>query len=135
MYQYYINKFLSSDIAPDSPFEIPNNMPDYMALAYLVLNDQVIQFRTKMTGAETHLQAMLCIQQAISNVSRKKALRIKHGLLEKDFKAVNQSMEEDIKIMSDEIEKRLIQNPNLVITNTRFIDLLAKGQQKKVHSI
>ena len=66
---------------------------------------------------------MLCIQQAISKVSRKKALRIKHGLLEKDFKAVNQSMEEDIKVMSDKIEKRLIQNPNLVITNTRFIDL------------
>ena len=44
-------------------------------------------------------------------------------------------MEEDIKIMSDEIEKRLIQNPNLVITNTRFIDLLAKRRQKKVHSI
>ena len=44
-------------------------------------------------------------------------------------------MEEDIKIMSDEIKKRLIQNPNLVITNTRFIDLLAKRRQKKVHSI
>ena len=87
LYQYYINNFLSSDIAPDSPFEIPNDMPDYMALAYLALNDQVIQFQTKMMGAETHLEAMLCIQQAISYVSRKKALRIKHELLEKDFKS------------------------------------------------
>ena len=29
--------FLTSDIAPDSPLEIPDDIPDYQALAYLAL--------------------------------------------------------------------------------------------------
>ena len=110
-------------------------MPDYQALAYLALNDQVLQFRSKMIGAETHLQAIVSIQQAISDVMRRKALRVNHGLMAKDFKTVNQSMEDDIKSMNDEIEKRLANNPNLVVTNTRYVELLAKKRQKKVHSV
>ena len=110
-------------------------MPDYQALAYLALNDQVLQFRTKMTAAKTHLQAIILIQQAITDVTRRKALRVNHGLMENDFKGVNQSMEEDIKLMNDEIEKRLAQNLNLVVTNTRYVELLAKKREKKVNSV
>ena len=84
-----------------------------------------------MTGAETHLQAIVSIQHVISDVTRRKALCIKNGLMENDFKGVNQSMEEDIKLMNDEIEKRLATNPNLVVTNTRYVELLQRNEKRK----
>ena len=117
-----------------TPIPIPESMPDWMALAYQAINEHVIEYRRDLARIETHFQAIIAINQAISQVTHKKGLKIKHSLTDKDFKYVNKSMEDDLKLMSQEIEKRLSENPNRIITNTRFTELIAKRRQNQINT-
>ena len=122
--------FFSSELDPTLPILIPNDMLDWMAHAYQSFNKHVVNFRKDMTSIEGHFQAIKSIHFGIVETTRKKGL-IGSGLhKQKNYEAVYQSMEENIKKMNNHLDKITKENPNRILTRTRDLELLADKKEK-----